>query len=47
MADLSDVPLSLLMSELQRRLECTAKPKKHLILIGEAPDMNSQQLCVG
>jgi hypothetical protein len=34
MADLADVPLGDLMKELQRRLECTAKPKKHLILIG-------------
>eukprot|EP00775_Hariotina_reticulata_P010742 gene10741-10898_t len=34
MADLSDVPLGDLMKELQRRLECTYKPKKHLILIG-------------
>ncbi|WIA37147.1 hypothetical protein OEZ86_014108 [Tetradesmus obliquus] len=34
MADLSEVPLGDLMKELQRRLECTNKPKKHLILIG-------------
>jgi predicted HTH domain antitoxin len=35
MADLADVPLGDLMKELQRRLECTYKPKKHLILIGK------------
>jgi hypothetical protein len=34
MGDLADVPLGDLMKELQRRLECTYKPKKHLILIG-------------
>lgn len=34
MAELSDVPLGDLMKELQRRLECSYKPKKHLILIG-------------
>lgn len=34
MADLSEVPLGDLMKELQRRLECTTKSKKHLILIG-------------
>jgi len=34
MSDLADVPLGDLMKELQRRLECTYKPKKHLILIG-------------
>eukprot|EP00879_Flechtneria_rotunda_P001439 GHRR01001592.1.p1 GENE.GHRR01001592.1~~GHRR01001592.1.p1 ORF type:complete len:250 (+),score=54.75 GHRR01001592.1:260-1009(+) len=32
--DLTEVPIGELMKELQRRLDCTTKPKKHLILIG-------------
>jgi hypothetical protein len=34
--ELADVPTSDLMREVQRRLDCTLKPKKHLILVGAA-----------
>lgn len=37
--ELADVPLQDLMREVQRRFDCTQKPKKHLILFGaQLPD---------
>lgn len=44
MADLADVPLGDLMKELQRRLECSSKPKKHLILIGKPQQQHCRQI---
>ena len=38
MADLTDVRTEDLLAEVQRRLECSAKPEKHIILIGTALD---------
>lgn len=32
--DLSEIPSEELMNELQRRLTCTIKPEKHVILVG-------------
>jgi len=34
-AHLGDVPTDDLIKEVQRRIECTMKPEKHVVLIGQ------------
>jgi hypothetical protein len=48
-ADLSDVSLSDILKELQHRVECTLKPEKRIVLVGEQPGVaaRSGQLRLG
>jgi hypothetical protein len=47
MADLTDVRTEDLLAEVQRRLECSAKPEKHIILIGRFPRLPARRPCGG
>ena len=46
-AHLEDVSTDDLIREVQRRIECTLKPEKHVVLIGKLRVLLLMHVCIG